>query len=94
MPGHPFQESELFNLGFALLSICFLYAVRLQIPRFMAAGFVAVVVGYVSTVIEEVYLNQVFNSIEHLSYAVAGICFFLACRDLSREQHVSPPEKV
>jgi TRAP-type uncharacterized transport system fused permease subunit len=96
MPGSLFQESELFNLAFALLSICFLYGLRLfrlQVPRFMVAGFAAIVAAYVFTVVEGVWLKETFNFLEHLSYMVAGVCFFLACRDLARGGGPSPTER-
>jgi hypothetical protein len=97
MPGPLFQESELFNLAFALLSIGVLFAFRLfrlQIPRFMVAGFAAIVAAYVFTVVEGVWWKETFNFLEHLSYMVAGGCFFLACRDLARGDGSSPSEQL
>lgn len=91
-----FQESELFNLAFALLSIGFLSAFRLfrlQIPRFMAAGFGGLVAAYLFTVLEGVYLKELFNFMEHLSYALAGICFCIGCLKLARGQGDSPAEE-
>lgn len=80
-----FQESELFNLVLAIVSLFFLTGLRksrTDLPPTMLTGFYCLVVAFVATVVEGVAMPALFNLVEHLAFAVAGILFALGSRSL------------
>ena len=74
-----FQESEIVNLlvGFGSVPVIVLLARRVAIPRgkILYGGFGFLLLGYVSTVLEGVFLPDLLNFIEHYAYAASGLCF-------------------
>jgi hypothetical protein len=78
-----FQEGEIFNLLIVLVSLVIvLYEVRRRrIPGFLMflLGFFFVCTARIFTVIEGVFWGEVFNILEHFSYAFAGVAFAAGC---------------
>jgi len=74
-----FQESEIVNLlvGFGSVPMVLVLARRVAIPRGKAlyGGFACILLGYVFTILEGVFLADLLNLAEHFSYAAAGLCF-------------------
>jgi hypothetical protein len=74
-----YQESEIVNLLMALFLTPIMFATfrRLRIagrPWFLL-GYAAMMAGYVTTIAECYYAPDLFNLLEHLSYAISGIGF-------------------
>lgn len=74
-----FQESELINLCISLISFII---VSLTIRKheihgltFLYTGLCCIFAASIFTVVEGVVLNELFNTLEHISYALAGIAF-------------------
>ena len=82
-----FQESEIFNLLLGVVSlIIVLYETRRrEIPGFRMFfwGFFFVCSARFFTVVEGLFLADVFNILEHFSYAFAGFAFAAGCIVLS-----------
>jgi hypothetical protein len=74
-----YQESEIVDLLMAVFLAPIMYAtfrsLRLAGKPWFVLGFGAMVVGYVTTIAEGYYAPDLFNFLEHLSYAVSGIGF-------------------
>jgi len=84
------QESEIVTLllGVASISIFFLLFRGTWLPqrRFIRAGFACILSAYVCTVIEGFLWHGFFNTMEHLSYALAGFFFASGARSILRMQ--------
>ena len=78
-----FQESEIFNLllGVVSLIIVFYETRRRHIPGFhlFLWAFVFICTARLFTVIEGLFLGDIFNILEHFSYAFAGLAFAAGC---------------
>ena len=78
-----FQESEIFNLLLGIVSlIIVLYETRKrEIPgfRMFFLGFFLVCLARFFTVVEGLFWGDVFNILEHFSYAFAGFAFAAGC---------------
>jgi hypothetical protein len=83
-----FQESELINLVLALFSFSIIstfFRTQRREYRLFSLGFFLIAAAIVCTVAEGIWLATVFDILEHLCSALAGLMFFLACLHLSRE---------
>jgi uncharacterized membrane protein len=82
-----FQEGEIFNLllGVVSLVIVFYETRRREIPNFSLFfwGFFFVCSARLFTVIEGLFWGDIFNILEHFSYAFAGFAFAAGCIVLS-----------
>ena len=82
-----FQEGEIFNLilGVVSLVIVFYETRRREIPNFLLFfwGFFFVCSARLFTVIEGLFWGDIFNILEHFSYAFAGFAFAAGCIVLS-----------
>lgn len=82
-----FQESELVCLALAI-PLCvpvFLLARSTKAPlRFLLASAAFALGAAVFTVAEHVVLGEVFNLLEHLGYALAGLLAAAGCWRLAR----------
>lgn len=78
-----FQESELVCLALAIpltIPIVLLTRdVRLPGVRLLVAAAVAALGATTFTVIEDAFWHQVFNTLEHTCYALAGVLAALGC---------------
>jgi hypothetical protein len=74
-----YQESEIVDLVMAVFLTPILFVVFRTVylagRRWFVAGYLAVVSGYVFTVVEGYVAPDLFNLLEHASYAVGGVCF-------------------
>jgi hypothetical protein len=74
-----YQESEIVDLLMAvfLTPIMFVAFRTLVLPgkRWVLFGYLAMMSGYVFTVVEGYYSPDLFNFLEHAAYALAGIGF-------------------
>ena len=86
-----FQESEIINLLFGLTSILILILLFrytwLPKRRYIRTGFAFILCAYVFTVAEGVALRELFNILEHASYALGGFFFALACWSILKVQN-------
>ena len=85
-----FQESELINLVLAVFAVSIVstfFLRRNRQYRFFYLGFALIVSALVFTVAEGIAYHHVFNLLEHLCYALAGLVFLLACRNLRQSAH-------
>ena len=82
-----FQEGEIFNLMLGVVSLVIvLYETRKrEIPGFRMFfwGFIFVCSASFFTVVEGLFWGDVFNILEHFSYAFAGFAFAAGCMVLS-----------
>ena len=82
-----FQEGEVFNLmlGVVSLVIVFYEIRKREIPGFRMFfwGFFFVCSARFFTVVEGLFLGDLFNILEHFSYAFAGFAFAAGCINLS-----------
>ena len=82
-----FQEGEVFNLLLIVISlIIVLYEIRRRkIPGFQMFlwGFFFICSARIFTVVEDLFWGDVFNILEHFSYAFAGFSFAAGCIVLS-----------
>jgi len=78
-----FQESELINLCISLISfiIVSLTISKHEIHglRLLYAGLCCIFAASIFTVAEGVVLHELFNTLEHMSYGLAGIAFAAGC---------------
>jgi hypothetical protein len=74
-----YQESEIVDLLMAVVLTPVLYAVFRTVllagKRWFLLGYLAVIAGYTFTVIEGYVAEDLFNLLEHVSYAVGGVGF-------------------
>ncbi|MHB1342113.1 MAG: hypothetical protein ACYC77_03740 [Coriobacteriia bacterium] len=84
------EASEVIDLVMALVLTPIIVTSLRTMPsarrRYATAGFVAIVVGYVFTILEEFVLPEALNVIEHSAYAVAGVLAVLALLQSRRSQ--------
>jgi hypothetical protein len=82
-----FQEGEIFNLMLGVVSLVIvLYEIRKRaIPgfRMFFSGFIFVCSARFFTVVEGLFWGDIFNILEHFSYAFAGFAFAAGCMVLS-----------
>ena len=85
-----FQYSEVVTLLFTLVTLPVLPVILrgLELPgkRWFVAGYLAMASSYVFTVAEGVLWPRAFNFLEHLGYAVAGVCVLGGVIALSRAE--------
>ena len=78
-----FQESEIVNLIVSVVAIYLIFIllkkVSLQEFKLFIAGFCAIVVAQIFTVLEGIFWGDLLNTLEHLFYVVSGLLFVLAC---------------
>ncbi|MBN2840683.1 MAG: hypothetical protein JXP37_07000 [Coriobacteriia bacterium] len=88
-----YQESEIVDfLMLVFLTPVMMLSVRaidLSGKRWFVAGYLAIALGYVLTIIEGYIAPDLMNTIEHVSHGVAGICFLVGVVVLSRATRVS-----
>ncbi|MBU0514568.1 MAG: hypothetical protein KJ621_07315 [Proteobacteria bacterium] len=91
-----FQASELMTLILGLIGLVVVWHLLRCLPRatirLFKGAYLALLGGYVFTVVEGVWLADFFNLLEHLGYAVAGLAFALACWRLPRDLTDRRPE--
>jgi len=84
------EASEVVDLVMAVVLIPIIITSLRTMPparrRYSTAGFAAIVVGYVLTILEGVVLPEALNVLEHSAYAVAGIMAVLALLQFRRSQ--------
>lgn len=82
------QLSELETLVLAIALTPLLgWAYRgIELPRkrWIAAAITSIMCAYVATVVEGLVAEEFFNTVEHLMYAAAGICFLAISLNLNR----------
>jgi hypothetical protein len=85
-----YQESEIINLLLAVFALVIvinmLKSTDVPVPSAVLAGFFLLVGGYVFTVVEGFALRGLFNTLEHLCYALAGIFFAAGCHSIIKKQ--------
>jgi len=76
------QPSEVVDLVIAIVLLPIIFtssrAMRGPIRVLILAAFGSVVVGYVFTILEGYFLENLFNTLEHAAYASAGVLTLLA----------------
>lgn len=86
-----FEESEIINLilGIVSLVIVIYETNKREIPgfRLFLAGFLCVVLARIFTVVEGVFLRDILNTLEHLSYVLGAFLFVIGCWSLNRQLH-------
>ena len=84
-----YQESEIINLvsGIISLLIILVIARTKELPRFrfFSSAFIAILLAYLWTVVEGFLFFRLFNFLEHMSYAAAGVLFAAGCLSLARD---------
>ena len=77
------QDNELVNLlsGIAAILVLIFIARRVEGKRlyFFYAAFFAMLCAYITTILEGFFWHNIFNLIEHISLAIAGILFAIGC---------------
>ena len=77
------QDNELVNLlsGLAAILVLVFIARKVEWGKliFFYAAFGAMLCAYTTTILEGFFWGSFFNLIEHLSLALAGILFAIAC---------------
>jgi len=85
-----FQESELINLCVSLITLVIVVSAirRHEIPGFawFYAGFCCIFAAAVFTLIEGVLWNELFNTLEHISYGLGGVSFAAGCLEIAVKQ--------
>ena len=83
-----YQESEIVDLLMVVFLTPIMYAsVRaIHIPgkRWFVAAYLSIAVGYVLTILEGYVAPDALNFGEHVTHAVAGVCFLVASAALFR----------
>ena len=92
-----FEEGELINLFFGAVSVFVLSALLKDVKnkefKSFKNGCLIIICAYFFTVVEGFFMEPFFNFLEHLCYALSGICFFYACINLPRSQNLAKDEK-
>lgn len=92
------QESEIVALVFSAAAVLILYFLlrTTWVPgrAWFVAGFFLIVSAYVFTVIEDLWRHDLFNILEHLGYALSGLCFAIGARSVRRMQERIQKERV
>jgi len=77
------QENEMVNLFISIAAIVILFFMAKKLERgnlhYFYAGFAAMSCAYTTTILEGYFWHDIFNLIEHISLAVAGILFAVGC---------------
>jgi len=77
------QDNELVNSlsGISAIIVLFFIARRVERNRlyFFYAAFFAMLFAYITTILEGFFWHDIFNMIEHISLAIAGILFAIGC---------------
>jgi len=85
-----FQESELINLCISLIvfAVVILTIRKQEIPGLILfyVGFFCIFAALIFTVIEGVVWNDLFNTLEHFSYSLAGVSFAAGCIVMLRKE--------
>lgn len=92
-----YQDSEVVSLVMCLISAVFIGRFRNRdIPqfRYFYWGLLLMCVSFVGTVAEGFLWPDLFNAIEHLSSAVSGLLFAVACFNLMRAGETVQGEAV
>ena len=83
-----YQESEIVDLLMVVfLTPVMVVSVRsISLPgkRWFIAAYVAIAFGYILTVAEGYFAPEALNLLEHITHALAGVCFFVAALTLYR----------
>lgn len=80
-----YQDSEVVNLIMSIISLGIIWQfIKKEIERlrYFYLGFGFMVLAYFFTVAEGFICQNLFNSFEHLSYAIAGLTFAAASFNL------------
>ncbi|MDZ4166958.1 MAG: hypothetical protein U1E08_04620 [Coriobacteriia bacterium] len=92
-----YQESEIVDLLMVLfltpIMAVSVRAIHVVGKRRFIAGYLAIASGYVFTIAEGYVAPVLFNTLEHLAYAVGGVCFLaglVALAHASRVRAESP----
>lgn len=92
------QESEVvvFVFGVAAAFILFFLFRTTWIPRrpWFVAGFLMLVSAYGFTLVEDLLWHDLFNTLEHLGYALSGLCFAIGARGVRRMQERIQEERA
>jgi len=84
-----YEESEVINLFMSIVSIIvFWQSTKKDIERlrYFYLGFLCMVFAYFFTVIEGFIYKSFFNSLEHLSFALAGLAFAIASHEMLKNR--------
>jgi len=82
VPSIKASEVQILLMGVTLAPLLWWMLLRADVwplRGWARASLVAILASYVATVIEGFAFEGFFNVIEHLGYAVAGVCFSVAC---------------
>ena len=83
-----FQDSEIVALFFGVIGLIVLVYVRGTVPfpgrRHFVAGYIAIFVAYVATVVEGVLWRPFFDTVEHLAYATSAALLLAGTWRLTR----------
>ena len=83
-----YQESEIVDLLMVVFLTPIMYAsVRaIHVPgkRWFVAAYLSIAVGYILTILEGYVAPDALNLAEHITHAVAGVCFLGASAALFR----------
>lgn len=91
-----FQANELMTLLLGMVGLVVVWHLLRGLPRatgrLLGGGYLAMLGASLFTVVEGVWLPGLFNLLEHIGYAVAGLAFALACWRLPRDLAARRPE--
>ncbi|NTU71479.1 MAG: hypothetical protein HGB10_06635 [Coriobacteriia bacterium] len=83
-----YQPSEIADLVLLLalgpVIVASFRRTKIVLPAAVYAAFAAMICGYTFTILEGFWLSDVFNLLEHASYAVAGVAFLVGIVRLRR----------
>ena len=83
-----YQESEIVDLLMVLfltpIMVVSVRAITMPGKRWFVAAYIAITIGYVFTVVEGYVLPDLFNLLEHITHAIAGLCYMVAAVALLR----------
>ena len=83
-----YQESEIVDLLMLVfltpVMVLSVRAIRLAGKRWFVAGYAAIAVGYVLTIIEGYAAPDLLNTLEHITHGIAGSCFLIGVVTLMR----------
>jgi hypothetical protein len=83
-----YQENEIINLISGLVSLLLIFSISrtkgLPRFRFFYAGFFTILLAYALTIIEGFAFHDLFDLLEHVSYALSGVLFAAGCWSISR----------
>ena len=83
------QESEVVTLilamAFVLCAVFFSKSTAVPRAPLIYTGIFFIICAYAFTVVEGLFWRELFNFLEHLCYALAGIAFAVGCWSLCLE---------